>query len=192
MTSPRKLPMYPVQQPSLARHRWDGCAAMARSWNRIEGRGRRSGGWTSNHGGGWSNSPRNGSRGIRLSRNLGRGKGDKLPILTLSGPNFFHNGGRRWDLVFFRLLLEFVYLQDRRNEVVVKWFLRFGHKSTWTIQVPSTCDQVRTWEFGNLHESVHTMIIPRIEPILKEWRQKRRKNILEDELTVNVPPNWRT
>jgi hypothetical protein len=48
----------------------------------IRGRGRRSGGRTSSHGGGWSNNALNGNLGVRTSINLRRGKRDKLPVGT--------------------------------------------------------------------------------------------------------------
>jgi hypothetical protein len=77
---------------------------MGTSRNMIGGRGKRSGGRTSNHGGGWSNIALNGSLGVRTSRNLRRGKRDKLPTLALTfeGSNLLLNGWRSWNL-FFRL-----------------------------------------------------------------------------------------
>ena len=57
----------------LVRHRWDVCAVMGRS-----------GGWTSDHGGGWSNNALNESLGVLISRNLRKGMGDNLPTLALT------------------------------------------------------------------------------------------------------------
>ena len=92
---------------------------------------------------------------------------DNLPTFIICEPNLFNNGGRRWDLVFFRFLLQFNYLGPRKNEATIKWFLIFGYESTRTIQVPATCNQVRAWEFGDMHENVHTIAVHCIEPILE-------------------------
>jgi hypothetical protein len=113
--------------------------------------------------------------------------------LTFCGSNLFDNGWRSWIFVFFRLLLQFNYLRGSGKEAVVEGFLIFGYEPTRTVQIPATSDQVRTRKFGKLHESIHTMTVPLIEPIFEEWRQRgTRKSILEDKLTVNVPANWRT
>jgi hypothetical protein len=89
-------------------------------------------------------------------------------LLTLCGPTLFDNGRRSLVLVFFRLLLQFNYLRGRGNEVVVEEFLSFGYESTRTVKVLATCNQVCAWKFGKLHESVHTMTVPLIEPIFEE------------------------
>ena len=68
----------------LAKHQWDGCADMRRSGNMIRGRGRRSGGWTSNNGGGWNNSALNRGLRERTNRHLKRGMCGNLPTLVLA------------------------------------------------------------------------------------------------------------
>ena len=37
-----------------------------------------------------------------------------------------------------------------------------------TVQVQATCGKMRMWEFGKLHERVHTMTEPVIDTIFEE------------------------
>ena len=75
---------------------------MKKSGNKIGDKGRMSGGWTFNDGGGWSNIALN--RGLRkkISGYLRRGMGDNLPTLVLAFDrhNLFVIGWRS-GIIFF-------------------------------------------------------------------------------------------
>ena len=165
----------------LARHGGNGDTAMGKSRNMVPRRGR----WTSDNWGSWS--ALNGGLGEKTGGHLTGGHPLAL-ALGLHQCSLFVVGGRSRILIFFWLFLQFNYLRNRRSEAVVEGFFYFGNKSTRTIQVPTTSNQMHAWEFCKLYGCVHTNIWIVIDPIVKEWRQRqRRKNILHDKVTVNVP-----
>jgi hypothetical protein len=157
---------------------------MRRSNYRIGEGGRWSAGWTSNHGGGWSNIALNGGLGIRTWGNLRRGKGESLltSAFTLDGRNILLN---RWRIEnrFIWLLIQFNDVGAGVDKAGVKGFFFIGHECTKAIQVPTTFLQVWGWKLCNLHGGIDTKIGVDIDPIKEESEQgRRRQNILHKEL----------
>ena len=178
----------------LATHRRDGCTAMRRSNDRTGEGSWRSGGWTSNHGGGWSNMALNGGLGVKTGRNLRRGMSENLltSAVTFDGYNFLLN---RWrsGIIFFWLLLQLNDLGVGASKAAMKWFFLIGNESTRAIQLPTTSLSVQEWKLCDLHDRIDTKTRVGIDPIQEERGQGRRKQgILHKELAVNVPRQWRT
>ena len=157
--------MYQVIPPSSCETQMGWLRRYEKELERDGGRGRRSGAWTTNYGSG-RNIALNGCLGVRKSRNMRRGMGDKLASLALSFDrhNLLLNGWRSGN-VFFRLLFEFNHLQCRANKDAVKPLFHIWHETARAVQVPTTGHQVLVWKFQTLHGRKHTKIGVDIDPI---------------------------